>query len=87
MITRSEPDELGHWGKFGGRYVPETLVAPLESLTEEFVRAREDTEFWRELNELLRDYCGRPTPLFHAKRLTERAGFDVPPARFEVQAS
>ncbi|MFL6584793.1 MAG: tryptophan synthase subunit beta [Chthoniobacterales bacterium] len=74
MITRSEPDELGHWGKFGGRYVPETLVAPLESLTQEFVRAREDAEFWRELNELLRDYCGRPTPLFHAKRLTERAG-------------
>jgi tryptophan synthase beta chain len=73
-ITRSEPDERGHWGKFGGRYVPETLVAPLEELTREFIRVREDQEFWRELNELLRDYCGRPTPLFHAKQLTAHAG-------------
>ena len=73
-ITRSEPDEHGHWGKFGGRYVPETLVAPLEELTKEFARAREDTKFWRELNQLLRDYAGRPTPLFHAQRLTAHAG-------------
>ncbi|PYL03376.1 MAG: tryptophan synthase subunit beta [Verrucomicrobia bacterium] len=71
---RSEPDEHGHWGKFGGRYVPETLVAPLEELTEEFTRARHDEHFWRELNQLLRDYAGRPTPLFHAERLTARAG-------------
>lgn len=73
-ITRSEPDERGHWGKFGGRYVPETLVAPLEELTNEFKRAREDANFWLELNKLLRDYCGRPTPLFHAQRLTARGG-------------
>jgi len=71
---RSEPDEHGHWGKFGGRYVPETLVAPLEELSEEFTRARHDNDFWRELNQLLRDYAGRPTPLFHAERLTARAG-------------
>src|SRR5437867_13401348 len=70
MITRSEPDEHGHWGKFGGGYVPEILVAPLEELTEEFLRARADNEFWRELNQLLRDYAGRPTPLFHAQRLS-----------------
>ena len=44
-ITKSEPDEHGHWGKFGGRYVPETLVAPLDELTNEFMRAREDREF------------------------------------------
>ena len=69
-ITRSEPDEHGHWGKFGGRYVPETLVAPLDELTNEFMRAREDSNFWRELNQLRRDYGGRPTPLFHAQRLT-----------------
>jgi tryptophan synthase beta chain len=74
LITKSEPDENGHWGKFGGRYVPETLVAPLDELTKEFVRAREDANFWCELNQLLRDYCGRPTPLSHAKRLTARAG-------------
>jgi len=73
-ITRSEPDETGHWGKFGGRYVPETLVAPLEELTKELTRARNDPHFWRDLNQLLRDYCGRPTPLFHAQRLTAHAG-------------
>jgi tryptophan synthase beta chain len=73
-ITKSEPDERGHWGKFGGRYVPETLVAPLDELTNEFMRAREDPNFWAELNQLLRDYCGRPTPLFHARRLTAHAG-------------
>ena len=68
MITKSEPDEHGHWGKFGGRFVPETLVAPLDELTTEFMRARGDPDFRRELNLLLRDYAGRPTPLFHARR-------------------
>src|SRR2546421_12955087 len=74
MITSSEPDQHGHWGKFGGRYVPETLVAPLEELTSEFMQSRADPNFRRELNMLLRDYCGRPTPLFHAQRLTAHAG-------------
>src|ERR1700693_152941 len=74
QITRSEPDEHGHWGRFGGRYVPEILVAPLEELTEEFTRARHDNDFGRELNQLLRDYAGRPTPLFHAERLSAHAG-------------
>jgi len=74
MITKSEPDEHGHWGQFGGRYVPETLVAPLDELTNEFMRAREEPNFWGELNPLLRHYCGRPTPLFHARRLTAHAG-------------
>src|ERR1041385_4466850 len=73
-ITASEPDETGHWGKFGGRYVPETLVAPLHELTKEFTHARHDADFWRELDQRLRDYCGRPTPLFHAQRLTGHAG-------------
>jgi tryptophan synthase beta chain len=72
-ITKSEPDERGHWGKFGGRYVPETLVAPLDELTNEFTRAKDDPKFWGELNQLLREYCGRPTPLFHARRLTAHA--------------
>jgi tryptophan synthase beta chain len=74
QITKSEPNEHGHWGKFGGRYVPETLVAPLDELTDEFMRAREDPNFQAEFNRLLRDYCGRPTPLFHARRLTADAG-------------
>jgi tryptophan synthase beta chain len=73
-VTTSEPDDHGHWGKFGGRYVPETLVAPLDELTKEFTRARHDADFWRELDQLLRNYCGRPTPLFHARRLSARGG-------------
>ncbi|HEU0276045.1 MAG TPA: tryptophan synthase subunit beta [Candidatus Udaeobacter sp.] len=73
-ILKSEPNEHGHWGKFGGRYVPETLVAPLDELTNEFIRARMDPNFQAEFNRLLRDYCGRPTPLFHARRLTGHAG-------------
>src|SRR6184192_2300435 len=73
-VTTSEPDEHGHWGKFGGRYVPETLVAPLDELTKEFTRARQDADFWRELDQLLRNYGGRPTPLFHARRLSARGG-------------
>src|SRR5437899_2428468 len=74
QVTTSEPDEHGHWGAFGGRYVPETLVAPLDELTNEFMRARADANFMRELNLLLRDYGGRPTPLFYAQRLTAHAG-------------
>src|SRR5947207_12356375 len=76
-VTTSEPDETGHWGKSGGRYVPETLVAPLDELTKEFTRARHDTDFWRELDQLLRNYCGRPTPLFHARRLSARGGAQI----------
>jgi tryptophan synthase beta chain len=73
-ITTSEPDAHGHWGKFGGRYVPETLVAPLDQLTQEFARARSDATFWSELDQLRHDYSGRPTPLFHAQRLSRHAG-------------
>jgi tryptophan synthase beta chain len=68
------PDAGGHWGRYGGRYVPETLMAPLEELTEAFDAARDDESFQREFESLLRDFSGRPTPLFHAARLTEHAG-------------
>ncbi|MFL6281629.1 MAG: tryptophan synthase subunit beta [Pyrinomonadaceae bacterium] len=67
------PDAGGHWGPYGGRYVPETLMAPLEELTEAFDAARDDAEFHGEFAALLRDYSGRPTPLFFARRLTEHA--------------
>jgi tryptophan synthase beta chain len=70
----SEPDATGHWGTYGGRYVPETLVAPLDELTREFMRTRNDSDFACELEQLLRDFSGRPTPLFHAKRLSEHGG-------------
>jgi tryptophan synthase beta chain len=68
------PDAGGHWGRYGGRYVPETLMAPLEELTEAFDAARDDESFQREFEALLRDFSGRPTPLFQAARLTEHAG-------------
>jgi tryptophan synthase beta chain len=64
------PDAGGHWGPYGGRYVPETLMAPLEELTGAFDAARGDAAFHAEFEGLLRDYSGRPTPLFYARRLT-----------------
>lgn len=68
-----KPDELGHWGPYGGRFVPETLMAPLEELTAAYMSARENNEFQTELNALLHRYAGRPTPLFLAERLTKHA--------------
>ena len=73
-IENSQPDARGHWGPYGGRFVPETLVAPLEELTAAYLTAREDEDFQTEYRALLADYSGRPTPLFQAKRLTEYAG-------------
>src|SRR5258705_1143077 len=73
-MKETQPDETGHWGVYGGRFVPETLMAPLEELTAAYLIAREDSSFQSELATLLRDYAGRPTPLFHAARLTEHAG-------------
>ena len=70
----TQPDALGHWGRYGGRFVPETLMAPLEELTEAYESACTDPSFQSELDSLLRDYAGRPTPLFPASRLTEHAG-------------
>ena len=70
----SQPDALGHWGKYGGRFVPETLMAPLEELTRAYIAAKDDQSFQSELSELLHNYAGRPTPLFYAARLTQHAG-------------
>ena len=74
MNATTQPDSLGHWGRYGGRFVPETLMAPLEELTAAYEAARADQNFQKELDQLLRDYAGRPTPLFFAKRLTEHCG-------------
>jgi tryptophan synthase beta chain len=70
----TQPDSLGHWGRYGGRFVPETLMAPLEELTSAYEAARTDESFQRELDALLRDFAGRPTPLFLARHLTAPAG-------------
>ena len=65
------PDTHGHFGPYGGMFVPETLVSALSDLAAEYDRARQDPDFQRELNELLRDFAGRPTPLYLAHRFTD----------------
>lgn len=70
----SDPDERGHWDLYGGRFVPETLMAPLEELSSAFFAARDDFRFHEEFALLLRDLSGRPTPLYHAARLSEELG-------------
>jgi tryptophan synthase beta chain len=66
------PDAQGHFGPYGGRYVPETLMAALEALTEAYEAAKRDATFQEELAYTLRQYVGRPTPLYFARRLSER---------------
>ena len=68
------PDRNGHFGRFGGRFVPETLMAPLIELERAYRAARRGSTFQRRLRTLLADYAGRPTPLYFARRLTERCG-------------
>jgi tryptophan synthase beta chain len=68
------PDPKGRFGLFGGRYVPETVIPALEELEASYKRYSADPEFWRELNQLYQDYSGRPTPLYHARRLSEELG-------------
>jgi len=68
------PDARGHFGLFGGRFVPETLMAPLEELERAYRRAHADRRFARALNALLADFAGRPTPLYFAQRLTRHLG-------------
>lgn len=68
------PDQHGRFGDFGGRFVPETLIAALDQLDQEYRKSQADPEFQQQLDELLRDFVGRPSPLYFAKRLTEQAG-------------
>ncbi len=71
---RRDPDARGYYGAFGGRFVPETLVAPIEALEREYLAARQDPAFAAELTRLFTHYVGRPTPLWEAKRLAEACG-------------
>jgi tryptophan synthase beta chain len=73
-MTHTQPDATGHFGPYGGRFVPEVLMAPLEELEKAYLDARLDAAFQSELRGLLADYAGRPTPLYYAKRLTEALG-------------
>jgi len=68
------PDAQGHFGPYGGRYVPETLMHPLQELEEEYFRAQHDPEFQKELSYYLTEFVGRPTPLYFAERLTKELG-------------
>ncbi len=70
----ARPDATGHFGDFGGRFVPETLMVALIDLERAHLAIRDDADFQRELDALLRDYVGRPTPLTEARRLAERIG-------------
>ena len=71
---RQLPDSRGHFGPYGGMFVPETLMSALHDLTAEYERAKNDPGFQRELDELLHDFAGRPTPLYFAERLTKNLG-------------
>ncbi len=74
LASTNVPDQQGRFGEFGRRFVPETLMQALEELTEEYARARQDAEFQRELDHLLKAFVGRPSPLYFAQRLTEHCG-------------
>ena len=73
-VGRRDPDARGYFGEYGGRFVPETLVAPIEELTEAYLAVRGDAAFQAELDDLLEHYVGRPTPLYEATRLATSVG-------------
>ncbi|QDU74808.1 Tryptophan synthase beta chain [Bremerella volcania] len=72
--SRNVPDPAGRFGPFGGRYVPETLTQALDQLTAEYEKAVKDPTFFEELKGLLRDFVGRPSPFYHAQRLSQQVG-------------
>src|SRR4051812_31253481 len=74
LALRRDPDSRGYFGDFGGRFVPETLVEPIEELERAYLAVRDDQGFLDELDRLLKHYVGRPTPVYEAKRLTREYG-------------
>ncbi len=72
--VRRDPDDRGYFGAYGGKYVPETLVEPIEELQRAYYRIREDAAFRQELADLFTHYVGRPTPIYEAKRLSAASG-------------
>ena len=73
-MTYQQPDAKGFYGKFGGQFVPETLMTAVIELDKAYREAKEDSSFQAELDDLLKNYVGRETPLYHAKRLTDYIG-------------
>ena len=74
VFGRRDPDSRGYFGPYGGRFVPETLVAPVEELERAYLDARRDPEFAKDLSKLLTHYVGRPTPVYEARRLSAEVG-------------
>ena len=73
----NQPDHAGHFDKFGGKYVPETLIPAINQLERLYTEVKDDPQFMSELDNLLKDYSGRPTPLYYASRISEELGFNV----------
>ena len=73
-MTSQQPDSGGHFGAYGGRYVPEVLMSPLDELEQTYAAAKLDPAFQEELDDLLKNYAGRPTPLYYARHLSEHLG-------------
>jgi tryptophan synthase beta chain len=78
VFGQRDPDDRGYFGAYGGRFVPETLFAPIEELTRGYLAARADAAFGEELSNLLRHYVGRPTPLYETRRLVREARLGPP---------
>ncbi|MCH7939696.1 MAG: pyridoxal-phosphate dependent enzyme, partial [Candidatus Marinimicrobia bacterium] len=73
----AQPDDRGHFGVYGGQYVPETLLPALGELESAYRQAGQDQSYWEELNQLATHYAGRPTPLYHAGRISAQLGLEV----------
>ena len=76
-MSYKQPDQWGHFKKFGGKYVPETLIPAISELEALYLEVRADADFQQKLSSLLKHYSGRPTPLYFAKRISEDVGFNV----------
>ncbi|HEV8269888.1 MAG TPA: tryptophan synthase subunit beta [Chitinophagaceae bacterium] len=76
-VTYQQPNEFGYYGKFGGAYIPEMLHRNVEELKSRYLEIMNEASFQKEFHELLRDYAGRPTPLYHAKRLSSKYGTTI----------
>ena len=75
--THHEPDNLGQWGDFGGRYIPEALMAVIDEITDAWGKAKTDPEYLDTLDDLHRNYSGRPSPLYYAERFSKHVGAQV----------
>ncbi len=77
MTVYAQPDATGHFGRFGGRFMPEALVAPLDELAEAWADAQADPSFLGELDRMFREYANVPSPLYDATRFSEAVGARV----------